>query len=65
MKVTRDMVSKDLVGRYAVGRLMASDREALDLDPPRHAASPATVRKRRQRALSRLRVVWRKLHGAF
>jgi RNA polymerase sigma factor (sigma-70 family) len=49
----------------AVGRLTPSDREALGLDPPLQPASPATVRKRRQRALSRLRVVWRKLHGAF
>ena len=24
MKVTRDMVNKDLLGRYAVGRIMAS-----------------------------------------
>jgi RNA polymerase sigma-70 factor (ECF subfamily) len=48
----------------AIGELTFGDRQALGLEDTGDAAPAATVRKRRQRALSRLRVVWRKLHGA-
>jgi RNA polymerase sigma-70 factor (ECF subfamily) len=48
----------------AVGHLSDDDRANLALEVPRLANGPrATVRKRRQRALDRLRVVWRKLYG--
>ena len=48
----------------AVGELSAHDREALGLSSCRESIPAPTLRKRRQRALSRLRIAWRKLHGA-
>jgi RNA polymerase sigma-70 factor (ECF subfamily) len=48
----------------AVGHLSDADRANLALEVPRLANVPtATVRKRRQRALDRLRAVWRNLYG--
>jgi RNA polymerase sigma-70 factor (ECF subfamily) len=48
----------------ALGHLSDADRANLALEVPRLANVPtATVRKRRQRALDRLRAVWRKLYG--
>jgi RNA polymerase sigma-70 factor (ECF subfamily) len=48
----------------AVGHLSDDDRASLALEVPRLANVPtATVRKRRQRALDRLRAVWRNLYG--
>lgn len=48
----------------AVGQLSDEDRESLGLEVPVLANLPAaTFRKRRQRALDRLRTVWRKLYG--
>jgi RNA polymerase sigma-70 factor (ECF subfamily) len=49
---------------HAVGELSDEDRRSLGLDTGATSDLPAaTVRKRRQRALDRLRLVWRKLHG--
>jgi RNA polymerase sigma-70 factor (ECF subfamily) len=48
----------------AVGHLSNDDRASLGLDVSvRDNAPAATFRKRRQRALDRLRTVWRKLYG--
>lgn len=50
----------------AVGRLSHDDRVALGLahaEPPVDAGA-ATQRKRRQRALRRLRIIWRTIHGS-
>ncbi|MCU0659541.1 MAG: sigma-70 family RNA polymerase sigma factor [Polyangiaceae bacterium] len=48
-----------------VGTLTEEDREALGLLPPGAASGPvsAALRKRKQRALERLRHLWRSLHG--
>jgi RNA polymerase sigma-70 factor (ECF subfamily) len=61
----------DLIGREllealedAVGELGPSDREALGLTAGLESLPAPTRRKRRQRALSRLRVAWRKLYGS-
>lgn len=49
----------------AVGALSEEDRVTLGLVPAPVEAGvqPATARKRRQRALDRLRAIWRNLHG--
>ena len=48
----------------AVGQLSDEDRASLGLEVLVLATvPPATVRKRRQRALDRLRTVWRRLYG--
>lgn len=49
----------------AVGALTDEDREALGLAPGMSGAGPATpfARKRKQRALDRLRELWRSIHG--
>jgi RNA polymerase sigma-70 factor, ECF subfamily len=48
----------------AVGHLSNDDRASLGLDVSVLGNAPAaTFRKRRQRALDRLRTVWRKLYG--
>ncbi|MBX7083175.1 MAG: sigma-70 family RNA polymerase sigma factor [Nannocystaceae bacterium] len=44
------------------GSLDAEDRRALGLEPDGGPASPA-LRKRKQRALLRLRAVWSRMHG--
>jgi RNA polymerase sigma-70 factor (ECF subfamily) len=49
----------------AIGALTEDDRRALGLLPGGQAnrASGSTLRKRKQRALSRLRNLWRSVHG--
>jgi RNA polymerase sigma-70 factor, ECF subfamily len=50
----------------ALGQLSDDDRASLGLEVSVLATVPfATVRKRRQRALDRLRTAWRKLYGDF
>jgi len=48
-----------------LGKLEPSDRAALGLEgvEPREAPASAAARKRRQRALERLRSLWRRLYG--
>ncbi len=47
-----------------VGTLDARDRAALGLEPSGvETVCPATRRKRKQRALDRLRMAWRRMHG--
>lgn len=49
----------------AVGTLTEEDRRALGIDSePEVGASSAAHRKRKQRALDRLREVWRELYGS-
>lgn len=43
-----------------LAELSSADREALGLEPTDPELAPATLRKRRQRALARLRESWRK-----
>ncbi len=45
-----------------LGRLSTSDREALEAALEANASSP-TLRKRKQRALDRLRKLWRSVYG--
>lgn len=48
----------------ALGQLSAQDVERLGLlDPTRGAPATPAMRKRRQRALDRLRTIWRNLYG--
>lgn len=54
--------------REVLQRLSEADRETLelafsDVPPKARPVSGATFRKRRQRALTRLRAAWRSLHG--
>lgn len=46
-----------------VGQLSEDDRRALGLLPATEALSPAAARKRKQRALDRLKALWRTIHG--
>lgn len=46
-----------------VGTLTEADQAALGLRPCDDTVAPATRRKRKQRALDRLRSTWRKMHG--
>lgn len=46
-----------------VGELTDEDRASLGLDGGTSDASGATLRKRKQRALERLRGLWRHIHG--
>jgi RNA polymerase sigma-70 factor, ECF subfamily len=50
----------------ALGQLSEDDLAQLDFDDARRqgAATPA-MRKRRQRALDRLRIIWRRIYGEF
>lgn len=60
------MIQHDLTEAMAlaVGHLSEEDRADLGLgEPVRSHVPAATFRKRRQRALDRLRTVWRKLYG--
>jgi DNA-directed RNA polymerase specialized sigma24 family protein len=43
-----------------IAELSLADREALGLEPPNSELAPATLRKRKQRVLARLRGSWRK-----
>lgn len=62
-----ELVQRDLVqaALSALGELSATDREALVATFWDESAtvSGATLRKRRERALTRLREAWRKLYG--
>lgn len=50
---------------HVIGELSDEDRSSLGLTQPAAPTLPtATLRKRRQRALDRLRGAWRKLYGA-
>ena len=60
------LVRRELLAalEQAAGALSDDDRRLLGLQPAAEAGvPPATLRKRRQRALDRLRVVWRGLNG--
>jgi RNA polymerase sigma factor (sigma-70 family) len=59
------LVHQDLVVRLTglVGQLTEADKLALGLDEAGGTAGGATARKRKQRALDRLRELWRSLHG--
>jgi DNA-directed RNA polymerase specialized sigma24 family protein len=58
-----ELVQQDLVDRLTelVGQLTPEDRLALGLEG--EVPGGATQRKRKQRALDRLRALWRSLHG--
>lgn len=65
-----DLIAHELAAALegVLGKLQPSDRAALGLDnggPGAHACgpAPAAARKRRQRALDRVRSLWRKLYG--
>lgn len=59
------MIDRDLHAaiHVAVGVLSADDRAALGLDDSDPTLAPGTLRKRRQRALMRLREAWNRIHG--
>lgn len=63
----REAVARDLEQALhaAVGQLGDTDRDVLlaDLRGETVCARPATVRKRRQRAVERLRAAWKVIHG--
>jgi RNA polymerase sigma-70 factor (ECF subfamily) len=60
-------IEQDLASalRLVVGHLSEDDKACLGLTSAAGttSAAGATLRKRRQRALDRLRIVWRRLHG--
>ncbi len=60
-----EMVRADLLEalRAVVGTLTEADQAALGLRASEPSVAPATQRKRKQRALGRLRSAWRKMHG--
>ncbi|MEM6988965.1 MAG: sigma factor [Myxococcota bacterium] len=60
-----ELVRADLVRAVTevTGTLSHDDRIALGLDGQAQDLAPATRRKRKQRALGRLRTAWRKIHG--
>ena len=47
----------------ALGELSAADRHALGIEELDEQVAPATLRKRRQRAIARLRSAWSRNHG--
>lgn len=59
-----EAIRRDLVEslHFALGELSEEDRRSLGIDRPA-AAATATMRKRRQRALERLRLTWRRLYA--
>lgn len=59
------LVRADLVDALTdvVGSLTEADRVALGLSEGADTPAPATARKRKQRALGRLRSAWRRIHG--
>jgi RNA polymerase sigma-70 factor (ECF subfamily) len=62
------MITADILSAFdaVAGTLAAEDRAALGIDDPDDdtLVAPATLRKRRQRALVRLRHAWSRLHGS-
>jgi RNA polymerase sigma-70 factor (ECF subfamily) len=46
-----------------LGELSAEERVHLGLAPGAHGVTGATLRKRRQRALDRVRTIWRRVYG--
>ncbi len=52
-----------LAFEQAVGSLTEEDRVSLGLEDTRPGAAGATLRKRKQRALDRLRGIWRQIYG--
>lgn len=60
------LLDADLVGavQEIAGTLSYDDQVALGLERGQGtSAAPATLRKRKQRALDRLRTAWRRIHG--
>ncbi len=59
------LLDAELVAAFTAitGSLDPEDRRALGLEPGEGPASPA-LRKRKQRALLRLRAVWSRMHGS-
>ncbi|HWB77478.1 MAG TPA: hypothetical protein VG755_21070, partial [Nannocystaceae bacterium] len=59
------MIERELLGAIeaAVGTLSTDDRVALGFGEAEAGVAAATLRKRRQRALVRLREVWSRLYG--
>jgi RNA polymerase sigma factor (sigma-70 family) len=59
------LIERDLIAAIeeATGVLAPADREALGLGDTSSNLAAATLRKRRQRALLRLRQVWSRIHG--
>lgn len=53
---------EDALG-HVLGDLSAEDRAHLGLIPGSAVVAGATLRKRRQRALDRLRTIWRRVYG--
>lgn len=49
--------------RELVGELSDEDRRALGLDQEESASATPAERKRKQRALAKLRMLWRRIHG--
>jgi RNA polymerase sigma-70 factor (ECF subfamily) len=60
------MITADIVSAFdaVAGTLAPEDRAALGIDDTDGDVAPATLRKRRQRALVRLRHAWSRLHGS-
>ncbi len=61
------LITADILRAFddVAGTLAAEDRAALGIDDPNEPeVAPATLRKRRQRALVRLRHAWSRLHGS-
>lgn len=61
-----ELLDADLLAalQQVLGELTEDDRVALGLVPGEDSATaPATRRKRKQRALSRLRQAWKRIHG--
>jgi DNA-directed RNA polymerase specialized sigma24 family protein len=60
------MITADILTAFdaVAGTLAPEDRAALGIDDDDGSVAPATLRKRRQRALVRLRHAWSRLHGS-
>ncbi|HET6582673.1 MAG TPA: sigma-70 family RNA polymerase sigma factor [Nannocystaceae bacterium] len=60
------VITADILGAFdaVAGTLTPDDRAALGLGDDEPDIAPATLRKRRQRALVRLRHAWSRLHGS-
>lgn len=60
------LIGADILRAFdeVAGSLAPDDRAALGIDEANEEVAPATLRKRRQRALVRLRHAWSRLHGS-